>query len=252
MLILLSPAKTLNEEPTNNTDFSQPELLSQSQELIRTLKKLSHDDVKSLMGISDKLTETNVARFKAFKTPFSPDTAKSAIDMFKGDVYTGLAADDFTKGDRTFSQKHLRILSGLYGILKPLDLMMPYRLEMGTKLQNKKGKNLYEFWGSTITEQINADKPKYIVNLASNEYFKSVNHKALEADIIDIVFKDTKNGKQKIIAFFAKKARGMMARFIIKNRIKKIDDLKAFDTAGYSYDESQSSAQTLVFTRPEQ
>lgn len=252
MLVLLSPAKTLDESPSTRKDFSQPEFLDHSTELIKTLRKLNHEDIKSLMHISDKLTDLNVQRYQSFTTPFDADNSKSAIDMFQGDVYTGLAAEDFSAADRKFAQKHLRILSGLYGLLKPLDLMMPYRLEMGTKLQNKEGKNLYEFWGDTITNAINSQKPKAIINLASNEYFKAVNHKNLKADVIDIVFRDTKNGKQKIIAFYAKKARGMMARFIIKNRIKKIDDLKGFDTAGYSYDESQSSEKTLVFTRPEQ
>ncbi len=257
MIILLSPAKTLDFETTPKTKIhSQPELLTDSAELIESLAKLGPKKVSSLMGISDKLGQLNAERFGQWHTPFTPDNAKQAVLAFKGDVYTGLEAETFKADDFKFAQKHLRILSGLYGVLKPLDLIQPYRLEMGTAFKNARGKDLYQFWGEEITDTLNSSlkslKADTVVNLASNEYFRSVQPKALNANIITPVFKDEKNGKYKIISFYAKKARGMMAAFIIKNRITDVKDLKKFKTAGYKFSKEESNDKELVFTRPEQ
>lgn len=255
MLAVLSPAKTLDFETPWKLDFSQPQSLNDSQELINQLKKLSAKDIGELMSISEKLSILNSERFLNWHKPFTADNAKPAILAFRGDVYTGLDADSFTKKDFTFAQEHLRILSGLYGLLRPLDLIQPYRLEMGTAFVNSRGKNLYEFWNDKITQQLNlelkqARKP-CLINLASNEYWSAVKPTTIEADIITPVFKDQKNGQYKIISFFAKKARGMMAAYIIKNRIKKVEDLKSFDWEGYKFDSRLSKASEWVFTRKE-
>ena len=254
MLMLVSPAKTLDyETELPIQDFTQPELLSDAQELIDQLKKLTPVDVAKLMKLSDKLADLNVGRFAHWKQPFNTDNARPAVYAFKGDVYTGLDAYSFTKKDMKFAQKHFRMLSGLYGLLKPLDLMQPYRLEMGTKFENKRGANLYEFWGNIITDKLNSEmkKGEVLLNLASNEYFKSVNKKALNADIITPVFKDEKNGQYKIISFYAKKARGLMAAYVIKNQIKDVQEIKQFDTAGYRFSESLSKPTEWVFIRDE-
>lgn len=232
MLITISPAKTLDfESPLATTQFTQPELLKYSQQLIAECRKLSSSDIASLMKISDKLAGLNAARFGEWQPDFTPDNARQAILAFKGDVYTGMqAAELFTDDDFQFAQQHLRILSGLYGVLRPLDLMQPYRLEMGIKLNNKKGSDLYQFWGNTITETLNnaleAQGDNILVNLASDEYFKSVNPKKLNAEIIKPVFLDEKNGKYKVISFYAKKARGLMSRFIIQERLSDKAQLK--------------------------
>ena len=258
MLITISPAKTLDfESPLATTQFTQPELLKYSQQLITECRKLSSSDIASLMKISDKLAGLNAARFGEWQPDFTPDNARQAILAFKGDVYTGMqAAELFTDDDFQFAQKHLRILSGLYGVLRPLDLMQPYRLEMGIKLNNKKGSDLYQFWGNTITETLNnaleAQGDNILVNLASDEYFKSVNPKKLNAEIIKPVFLDEKNGKYKVISFYAKKARGLMARFMIENKIDRIEGLKAFNTDGYYFDADSSLKGELVFKRDEQ
>lgn len=254
MLILVSPAKTLDFESAPLIEQNtQPQFLDHSQELIDQLKKMPEDEIGKLMHISDKLAQLNTERYKSWKQPLSADNAKQCVFAFQGDVYTGLQADTMKKRDLQFAQKHLRILSGLYGVLRPLDLMLPYRLEMGTRLANKRGQNLYHFWGDSVTNSLNselaAQKSSLVVNLASNEYFKVVNKHKLPADLISPVFKDKKNGEYKLISFFAKKARGMMARYIIDNRIKKADDLKAFDTAGYKYSKKLSSEKEPVFTR---
>jgi len=254
MLMVVSPAKTLDyETELPFEEFTQPEMLEESQELINQLKKLSPADVASLMGLSDKLADLNVGRFAHWKQPFTQENARPAVFAFKGDVYTGLDAYSFTKKDIVFAQKHFRMLSGLYGLLKPLDLMQPYRLEMGTKFKNERGNNLYEFWGETITNKINEDlKPgEVLVNLASNEYFKSVNKKLLNGEIITPVFKDEKNGQYKIISFYAKKARGLMAAYIIKNKINDVEDIKSFDVSGYRFSEVQSTPKEWVFLRDE-
>ena len=256
MLIVISPAKTLDFETAPITkEFTQPEFLKESKKLVSELKKLEPAEVSSLMKISDKLGTLNYLRFNEWKPPFNLNNAKQALLAFKGDVYTGIEAETFSNQDLKFAQKHLRILSGLYGVLKPLDLMQAYRLEMGTQFENKQGKDLYEFWGGKLTDQVNKDlkaaKSKVLINLASNEYFKSLQAEDIDAEIIVPVFKDFKNGKYKIISFYAKKARGLMSAYIIKNRLKKPEDIKAFDVDGYKYSKSESSGNNWVFLRKE-
>jgi len=255
MLMLVSPAKTLDyETPLPITDFSQPEMLEDAQELIAQLKTLSPADVASLMSLSEKLAHLNTSRFQHWQLPFSSQNARPAIYAFKGDVYTGLDAYSLSKSDMKFAQSHLRMLSGLYGLLKPLDLMQAYRLEMGIKYPNSRGKNLYEFWGDSITNKLNEQlsNKDVLLNLASNEYFKAVNKKTLNAQIITPVFKDEKNGQFKVISFYAKKARGMMAAYVIKNRIKKIEDIKQFNIAGYEFSEERSNVKEWVFIRAQE
>ena len=256
MLVVLSPAKTLDyETPPHVAESSQPQLLAESALLIEQLRELAPQDISSLMKISDKLGSLNFDRYLEWGTPFTPDNAKQAVLAFKGDVYTGLEAETLNAAELSWAQQHLRILSGLYGVLRPLDLMQAYRLEMGTKLNNSRGKDLYQFWGSQITEQLNASlaeqaKP-LLVSLASNEYFKSVKVKELNADVITPVFKDLKSGKYKIISFYAKKARGLMARYIIQNRIDQAEELQAFDVAGYRFNSAMTEGNEWVFTRDE-
>jgi uncharacterized protein len=253
MLTVISPAKTLDfEAQPHTTQHSQAAFLVQSQLLINELKKLSTTDVASLMKLSDKLAGLNSARFQQWQTPFDLDNAKQAILAFKGDVYTGLAADTLDNASLEFAQQHLRILSGLYGVLKPLDLMQAYRLEMATKFANSKGTNLYQFWGSQIGGFLEADPAMadgILINLASNEYFKAVNTKKLNARIITPVFKDWKNGQYKMISFYAKKARGLMTRYMIDNRIDQPEKLKDFNTDGYRYSENMSEGDNWVFIR---
>lgn len=254
MLIVVSPAKTLDYEtklPTKK--FSQPQLLNQSQELIDLMRTCTAGDLSALMNVSDKIAELNVERFAKWQQPFTAKNARAAMFAFKGDVYEGLQAYAMSAKDIDFAQKHLRILSGLYGLLRPLDLMQAYRLEMGTRLSNDKGKNLYAFWGNTITDLLNEDLTKQqepaLINLASNEYFKSVNKKALGARIITPQFRDWKNGEYKMISFFAKKARGMMSRYIIQERLVNPEDIKSFDVDGYSFNADLSGEDDWVFTR---
>lgn len=256
MLITISPAKTLDfESPLATTHFTQPELLKYSQQLIEECRKLSSSDIASLMKISDKLAGLNAARFGEWQPNFTPENARQAILAFKGDVYTGMQAELFSEDDFQFAQQHLRMLSGLYGVLRPLDLMQPYRLEMGIKLKNKKGSDLYQFWGNTITEALNKalkeQGDNVLINLASDEYFKSVNPKKLNADIIKPVFLDEKNGKYKVISFYAKKARGLMSRFIIQEKLTNKVQLKEFDLEGYQFNSAESEGNTLVFKRAE-
>ncbi|MEG0278287.1 MAG: peroxide stress protein YaaA [Morganella sp. (in: enterobacteria)] len=257
MLLTISPAKTLDyDSPLTTQRYTQPELLTQSEELMQTCRKLTPADIGSLMHISDKLAGLNAARFGEWQPDFTPENARQAILAFKGDVYTGMQAETFSEADFDFAQQHLRMLSGLYGVLRPLDLMRPYRLEMGTKLANPRGNNLYTFWGDIITENLNqalaAQGDNVLVNLASDEYFKAVNLKKLDAVMIKPVFLDEKNGKYKVISFYAKKARGLMSRFIIQNRLTQPSQLPDFNLDGYRFDESQSTERELVFTRPEQ
>ncbi|MEH0688462.1 peroxide stress protein YaaA [Vibrio cholerae] len=257
MLIVVSPAKTLDyESPLVTETYTQPELIDYSKQLIEVCRKLTPADVASLMKVSDKIADLNVGRFQEWSETFTLDNARQAILAFKGDVYTGLDAQTLTEADFEYAQRHLRMLSGLYGLLKPLDLMQPYRLEMGTKLANEKGSNLYQFWGNVITDKLNQaiteQGDNVLINLASNEYFKAVKQKNLDAQVITPVFKDCKNGQYKVISFYAKKARGMMARFIIENRIESVADLTQFNTAGYTFAEDESSATELVFKREEQ
>lgn len=255
MLVVISPAKTLDfETPARTNIASTPSFLEDSQVLIERMRELAPADIAKLMKISDKLSVLNSTRYETWSLPFTPDNAKQALLAFKGDVYTGLDAETLSPEQDDYAQQHLRILSGLYGILKPLDLIQPYRLEMGTKLSNSGGKDLYQFWGDKITDSLNDELAQndVLINLASNEYFKSVQPKKLNARIITPVFKDTKNGVQKIISFYAKKARGLMTRYIIENNIDNAEALKDFDIAGYQFEAKQSSENDWVFTRPEQ
>jgi cytoplasmic iron level regulating protein YaaA (DUF328/UPF0246 family) len=254
MLVIVSPAKKLDfESPLATTKASQPNLLEHSEQLIERCVKLSSDQIASLMKLSDKLAGLNAARFGEWSQPFTTENSRQAVLAFNGDVYSGLDAPSFSNDDFDFSQQHLRILSGLYGLLKPLDLMQAYRLEMGTKLDNSRGSNLYQFWGNIITDELNEvlveQKSDILINLASNEYFKVVNKKLLNAKIITPQFKDWKNGQYKIISFYAKKARGLMARYIIQNQITDVEQLKSFDLAGYQYSSDLTQGNDLVFTR---
>ena len=257
MLIVVSPAKTLDFDSSAHVkSSSQSDFLSDSQELINTLKPFSPDDVMSLMKISGKLAELNVNRYHDWQTPFNTQNAKQAVLAFKGDVYTGLDAGTLSEDDLQWAQQRLRILSGLYGMLRPLDLIQAYRLEMGIKLENPRGKNLYEFWGETITQALNKQLSEIdsdvLVNLASQEYFKSIQSKALNAQLITPDFKDFKNGKYKIISFYAKKARGLMTRWIIENRITDANGLTQFSVAGYRYSQDESTNDKMIFLRDEQ
>jgi len=256
MLILISPAKTLDFDTAPTTrSKTQPALLKESQVLVDELQQLTPSDISSLMNVSEKIGNLNFERFMDWQTPFNLKNAKQAVLAFKGDVYTGLEAESMSDDELKFAQQHLRILSGLYGVLRPLDLMQPYRLEMGTKFANPRGKDLYQFWGDRITTDLNKQLKKLksdtVVNLASNEYFKSVDKKLLNANIVTPVFKDLKNGNYKIISFFAKKARGMMSAWIIKNGVTDAKDLKKFKGGGYRYNAKLSSPDSPVFTRDE-
>ena len=256
MLLVVSPAKKLDFESRLATaKFSQPSLLAHSQLLIDDCVKLSPSDIATLMKLSDKLAGLNAARFGEWAMPFTTENARQAILSFNGDVYTGLDAQSFSDEDFDFAQKHFRILSGLYGLLKPLDLMQAYRLEMGCKLANSRGDNLYQFWGEIITDALNnalaEQGDETLINLASTEYFKSVKKKSLNATIITPAFKDWKNGQYKMISFFAKKARGLMARYIIQNKLTSVEQIKDFDLAGYQYNDSLSKGNDWVFTRKE-
>ncbi|WP_449431257.1 peroxide stress protein YaaA [Pseudomonas putida] len=254
MLTVISPAKTLDyETPPVTERFTLPQYLDDSQELIGQLRDLSPLQIGELMHLSDKLAGLNAARFGSWTPDFTPANAKQALLAFKGDVYTGLDAQSLGEDDLSHAQQHLRMLSGLYGLLRPLDLMQPYRLEMGTKLANARGKDLYAFWGTRISEWLNqalADQgDDLLLNLASNEYFSAVKRSALNARVINVDFKDWKNGQYKIISFYAKKARGMMSRFVIQQRVNDPQQLKQFDVQGYYYSAEQSKADHLVFLR---
>lgn len=254
MLVLLSPAKTLDfETPPTVEANSKARFLEDSQELIDQLQHLKSADVGKLMSVSEKISELNVQRFNSWKTPFTPKNAKPAAMAFRGDVYQGLDADTLSSEDFDFAQSSVRILSGLYGILRPLDLIQPYRLEMGTRFANKRGSNLYKFWGDTLTQSLNqeitAGKHTAVINLASNEYFKAVKAPQLQAPLITPAFRDWKNGEYKMISFFAKKARGMMARYVVDQRLETPEALKHFDYGGYSYCEEESDEQQWVYKR---
>jgi len=254
MLIVVSPAKTLDyTTPPKTKKFTLPDYLDDSAELIHRMREFSSLDISELMKVSTKIADLNFDRFEAWNKNFTEKNAKQAVLAFKGDVYTGLDAESFSAKDFTFAQKHFRMLSGLYGVLRPLDLMQPYRLEMGTRLSTERGKNLYEFWGNEVTEGLNAQlktiKSKYLINLASNEYFKVVKPKILNAEIITPAFKELKNGEYKMIGIYAKKARGMLSRYIIQNQLSDIEDIKSFDLDGYKFNKKVSSGNNWVFTR---
>jgi len=254
MLMLISPAKTLDyESPLATTRYSDAELLDKAQQLAEVAKQLSPAELSQLMKISDKLAGLNAARFAQWIPEITPENGRQALLAFKGDVYTGLDAASLDDEGFQFAQQHLRILSGLYGLLRPLDLMLPYRLEMGTKLANPRGKDLYAFWGDLISEKLNqallAQQDELIINLASNEYFKAVKPALLNGRVISPVFKDLKNGQYKIISFYAKKARGLMVRYLIDNRISELEQLIGFDREGYYYSEALSTPDAPVFLR---
>ncbi|MCB2182326.1 MAG: peroxide stress protein YaaA [Desulfobulbaceae bacterium] len=253
MLLILSPSKTQDFECRQYEDYSLPALLDESRSLIDRLKELTQDELSTLMKISEKLSSLNRQRYQNFALPFTQENARQAIFAFKGDVYNGIDSDNYTDEDLQFCQGHVRILSGLYGILKPLDLIQPYRLEMGTKLVSDRGKNLYEFWGNKVTDLLNNDfageAGPVLVNLASNEYYKAIQPKRLQAEIITIAFKENKNSQYKVIGLFAKRARGLMTDYVIKNKISEVEKLKSFNKKGYTFREELSSSKEWVFCR---
>ncbi|WP_137939794.1 peroxide stress protein YaaA [Chitinivorax sp. B] len=254
MLMVISPAKTLDYTTLPTTSIhTRPDYLNQSHALIQALREFSPADIRQLMDISDELAVLNAGRFQSWQPNFTLDNAKQAVLAFMGDVYEGLQANAFDDGQLTFLQQHLRILSGLYGLLRPLDLMQPYRLEMGTRLANPKGKDLYAYWGDTLTDGLNAllagESEPVLVNLASDEYFKAVKPKKLNARLITPVFQDWKNGQYKIISFYAKRARGLMVRYAVMNRVEDPLQLKLFDYEGYALAGDVSTDTTWVFRR---
>jgi cytoplasmic iron level regulating protein YaaA (DUF328/UPF0246 family) len=254
MLTVISPAKTLDfDTPTVTDAFTQPVHLTQSRKLVRRMRQLSGQELSKLMHVSDNIADLNQQRFKKWKTPFNPENARQAIFAFKGDVYIGLDAYSMTAQNVDFAQDHLRILSGLYGLLRPLDLMQAYRLEMGTRIDTDMGNNLYQFWDGRITKTLNQELKQSgsnsLINLASNEYFKSIKPKLLKADVITPVFKDYNKGSYQVIGFFAKKARGLMTRYLIDNEIDNPAALKDFSTEGYAFNTAMSNSNEWVFTR---
>lgn len=256
MLTVISPAKTLDyDTPATTKKTTQPEFLEQARALVDDARDLDPAAIRELMGVSENIANLNHKRFMDWHTPFDRDNAKQAILAFKGDVYTGLDAPTLSTGQLTFAQKHLRILSGLYGLLRPLDLMQPYRLEMGLKFANSGGRNLYEFWGESLTASLNKQLRKtttpILLNLASNEYFKAVKPGSVNGEIVTPVFKDLKNGRYRVISFFAKKARGQMARYILEKERNDVAGIKRFRGGGYRYNAAESTAAELVFTRDE-
>ena len=252
MIIVLSPSKSMDMEPATEMDATQPAFLDQSKQLIAQTRKLSTAELMKVMQISEKLAELNRQRFKEWKLPFTTDNAKQAALAFTGDVYDGLDASSLKKRDMNFAQKNLRILSGLYGLLRPLDLIQTYRLEMGRPLETRDAKNLHAFWKESVTAELNRAPSDLLINLASQEYFKVIDKRKLDKQIITPTFKDEKNGKLKIISFFAKKARGAMARYIIQNRVTDADKLRTFAWEGYTHSLPLSTPSEPIFTRKEQ
>jgi cytoplasmic iron level regulating protein YaaA (DUF328/UPF0246 family) len=250
MLLVISPAKTLDYSHPEYSAHTQPDFTSEVKDLVGVLRKKSATQISKLMHLSDSLSILNEERYQTFTDTFSPDNSKQAILAFKGEVYAKMEADNFTAEDLEFAQQHLRILSGLYGLLKPLDLIQPYRLEMGTKLKTKKGDTLYDYWGTKISKALNAaGEGRTLVNLASQEYFKAVDKKTLKLPIITIHFKEHREGNYQVVGFFAKQARGLMTRYAIQNRITDPEQLKVFQEDGYEFAERLSSAQDWVFVR---
>jgi hypothetical protein len=250
MKILLSPSKTQNFEPLDlNNGFTKPTFAQEIQQLVHKLKDSSQADLIKLMSISSNLAELNYSRFQKFQPDFTQENSKPAIFAFKGDVYTDIKATKYSKTQLDFANSTIRILSGLYGILRPLDLIQPYRLEMKTKLKTENNKDLYEFWNTKITDFLNQEESALIVNLASEEYFKVLQPKNLKANLLNISFKENREGKLKIIAIYAKKARGTMANFLVENKIETIDGIKKFNLDNYKFSETESQPNQLVFTR---
>lgn len=257
MLFVLSPAKNLNEkDPAPEQYFTQPELLNQAEELMKEVRSLAPQEIAELMHVSDKIALLNAERNTAWHTPFTPENAKQAVFMFNGDVYEGIDAQTLAVKALDYLQNHVRLLSGLYGLLRPLDLIQPYRLEMGTPFVNSRGKNLYEFWGGRITDLLNKTLKQaeagILINLASQEYFKAVNTRRLNARVITPVFKDEKNGQYKVISFYAKRARGLMVRYAAEQDITEPENLKNFDYEGYTFNLAASNENEWVFLRSEQ
>lgn len=251
MIILLSPSKGQDFSNVKTQSHSQPAMLEKSKQLIAILQQFDSSEVQQLMSISANLAELNVNRFQSFCTPFDLNNAKPAALAFQGDVYTGLDFASLTTSQIEFAQKHLRIVSGLYGYLRPLDLIQAYRLEMKTKLENPNGNNLYQFWGNTISDAINAESGDCVINLASNEYFKAVQAKRLNGQVLNLHFKEQKQDKIRVIAFYAKKARGSMARAIIERNINQAQQIKDICIDNYRYNQELSTAQDWVFVRPQ-
>jgi len=249
MLAIISPSKTQDFSQCDIDIFSQTRQIESSNELIGILKNKSKSQIAKLMSISEKLSELNFDRFQNFQLPFTLKNAKQAILAFKGDVYNGINAPELSHEDLEFAQGKVRMLSGLYGVIRPLDLIQPYRLEMGTKLSNAKGGDLYDYWGSDISSVLNEDESDLIVNLASNEYSKAIDKKTLNANILDIVFKEKKGDTYKVIGIYAKRARGLMVNYIIRNRLDKPEELKDFTDEGYRFDKGLSNDSSWVFLR---
>ena len=250
MLILISPAKSLDYSTATFKEFTLPDFPSDIKSLVSVMKKKSAREISELMHVSESLAVLNEERYKTFQKDFTPENSKQAILAFNGDVYSKIDVDNYKDADFEFAQNHLRILSGLYGLLKPLDLIQPYRLEMGTRLETKKGKNLYDYWNKRISKAINetaAGRP--IVNLASREYFKAVDLKTLKTPVVNIHFKEFKNDRYQIIGFFAKQARGLMTNYAITNQLTNPDDLKSFNLEGYEYSAPMSSSSDWTFIR---
>ncbi len=257
MIIVISPSKGQTfDHPAPITTHTLPDHLDRSAILIGKLKTMATSDLRQLMQVSEKIAGLNVKRYRDFSTPFTLQNAKQALFAFKGDVYGQIPVDEYTQKDLAYAQDHLRILSGLYGTLRPLDLIQPYRLEMKTKLKTTDGNNLYRFWGNRITQSLNTamdalKEAPLLINLASNEYFKSVKPKQLKGRLLTLHFKEIKNGKSRVIAIFAKRARGMMAHYLLKNRIKDPDQIKQFDIAGYQFTKNDSDEKNWRFVRPQ-
>jgi len=250
MIAVISPAKKLNFDAASPIKaFSECDFLYNAKTLVRKAKDYSFDEIMNLMGVSENIANLTVQRFNDWNLPFTENNAKQAALAFNGDTYTGLEANTFSDDEFKYAQDHLRILSGLYGLLRPLDLIQPYRLEMGTKMDNQSGKNLYDYWGSGISEVLNEDEEKLIVNLASNEYFKAIDKNILKAQILDIVFKEKKNDTYKVIGIYAKRARGLMIDYIIRNRLIDTEALKEFSDEGYQYNQELSGDSTWVYVR---
>jgi len=249
MLLVISPSKTQDFSHSSNQIFSKSRQISESEELVEILRNKSQNQIASLMSLSEKLSKLNYDRYKSFPTSLNLDNAKQAILAFKGDVYSGIDASSMSQDELEFAQDNLRMISGLYGVLRPLDLIAPYRLEMSTKLVNEMGNNLYQFWGDKISRVINEDESEVIINLASNEYFKAIDKKSLNAEIINIIFKENKGGEYKVIGIYAKRARGLMARYMIDNKVLSPEGLKNFSLEGYRYRDNLSDNLNWTFTR---
>ena len=250
MLLVISPAKTLDYSHPEYNRHTQPDFPAEVKDLVGVLREKSATQISKLMHLSESLATLNAERYQTFTETFSPDNSKQALLAFKGEVYAKMEADSFSDADLEFAQQHLRILSGLYGLLKPLDLIQPYRLEMGTKLKTKKGNSLYDYWGTKISKALNAaSQGRMVVNLASQEYFKAVDKKTLQMPVITIHFKEHKEGSYQVVGVFAKQARGLMSRYAIQNRITDPEQLKVFHEDGYEFAERLSSAQDWVFVR---